>query len=172
MTKKQLTTLERILTRNEQRGKPHAAYPSGDYSIYTDGSVAIVSKTAVDGITFTDRNDALGKMIIDNISNINNDYVLVSTPLDLSGWRKLVKTGKTITIEGAYMRSGKTVQHSGFYNPRLVLDALDSVGTGSKLHIGKWMNGFTALFVTPKDWGWDEPLPELFGFVLPTRKSN
>lgn len=170
MTKKQLATLKRILNRNEQYGKPYAAYPSGSYSIITDGSVAIVSKAEVDGIASTDRNDALIDLIIKSIDNVNNDYVLTSTPLDLSGWRKLVRTGETITIEGEYTSGGKILQHSGFYNPRLVLDALDSVGTGSKLHIGKCSNGFTALFVTPKDWGYDKPLPELFGFVLPTRK--
>lgn len=166
MTNKQLTAMRRILDRNF---RTHSVYVWRDRYILTDGTVAVVSSTEFPGSDFEigEQNEQ-GKNLYDAIMKEvkNGDYV--RTQDDLASWRKVARKEEIVQIEGD-TSNGEHI--SGNFNTRLVVDAMDSIGTGSMLYIGKlhMLSSMCGLIVLPKNYTGGET--DFFGFVLPTRRQ-
>lgn len=166
MTNKQLTAMRRILDRNF---RTHSVYVWGDRYILTDGTVAIVSSTDFSGSDFEigEQNEQ-SKKLYDSIMKEVKDGDYVRTQDDLASWRKVARKEEVVQI-GGDTSNGEHITSN--FNTRLVVDAMDSIGTGSSVYIGKLHKSSNqcGLLVFPKSY--DNGIPDFFGFVLPTRKQ-
>lgn len=177
--KKQITALNRILDweRFYREDKPCGVHPAGDRYIVTEGHIAILLRDKPDGFPDADRQNS----ILNSIESDRNygDHILAFcvTADQIKEWKQLSKPWKEGRIHNAcavpveitaQRENGSTV--SGFFNPLLLVDTAEAVGTGCMFYIGhntRWNSYWPTLLVYPKDWmGTD---PELMGFVLPLR---
>lgn len=179
MLKKQITALNRILDweRFYREDKPCGVHPTGDRYVITEGHVAILLQEKPDGLPEADRQDGILNSIESDRDYGDHTLAFSVTADRIKEWKRLSKPweeGKThktgaVPVEiTAQCEDGSTV--SGFFNPLLLADAAEAVGTGCMVYIGhdtRWNSHYPTLLVYPKDWmGTD---PEIMGFVLPLR---
>lgn len=179
MLKKQIAALNRILSREAltRKDKPCGVHPAGDGYIVADGRCAVLLREKPDGFPEADRQDDIFKQIQNDRDHGDHILALSVTSDIIQEWRRLSKdwkAGKThktgaVPVEiSAQLEDGSKV--SGFFNPILLVDATEAVGTGCMFYIGhnvRWNSHWPTLFVYPKDWM--ESTPEIMGFVLPLR---
>lgn len=179
MLKKQTVSLNRILDRERlyREGKPCGVHPAGDGYIITEGHVAVLIREKPDGFPEADRQDDAFKQIQNDRDYGNHVLALTVTSDIIKEWKRLSKdwkAGKThktgavpVEITAKYEGGSKV---SGFFNPLLLVDAVEAVGIGCMVYIGhntRWTSHWTTLFVYPKDWM--ETDPDIVAFVLPLR---
>lgn len=179
MLKKQIVALNRILDweRFYRNNNSCGVHPTGDRYVVTEGHIAILLREKPDGFPEADRQDGILKSIENDRGY--GDYTLAfsATADQIKEWKRLSKPwkeGKThktgaVPVEITAQRDdGNKV--SGFFNPLLLVDAAEVVGTGCMFYIGhntRWNSHWPTLLVYPKDWmGTD---PKIMGFVLPLR---
>lgn len=192
MTKKQAAALLRMIDReasriewkkqNRKEGDPAVeeiagAHPSHEKYIVTDGYVAVVFPEMPTELPEAEWNDSLYDLIRNDICCNDHFLALTVTAAHISEWKRQAKPWKA----GKNHKTGAvpveiTAQHedgsiiSGFFNPVFLVDAVESVGTGAMIYIGRntrWSVRYPTLLIYPKDWmGTD---PEAIGFVLPLR---
>lgn len=199
MTKKQLAALQRIIKREQAKycddaweankfrddhklvpAKQAGAHPSCDHYVVTDGKVAVIFCKKPDGMPVVERMDGLYDAMSADIecSDKSHDHFLALTVTadHIKEWKKLSKdwkagktqkTGAVPVKLTAETTDGGTV--GGFYDPRYVLDAVEAVGPGAMLYIGRYskFSFYCSLLVFPKNWA--EMEEHTTGYVLPLR---
>lgn len=179
MLKKQIAALNWIQDweRFCREDKPCGVHPAGDGYVITEGHLAILLRKKPDGFPEADRQDDLYKSIQNDREYGDHVLAFAATADMVKSWKHLSrqwKGGKTVKdgappVEITAQREDGT-KVSGFFNPLLLVDAAEAVGTGCMVYIGhntRWNSHWPTLLVYPKDWmGTD---PEIMGFVLPLR---
>lgn len=195
MTKKQLAALQRIIDREASRIEQEkqnrketdpkvervaGVHPSRDHHVITDGNVAVIFCKKPDGVPEAERMDGLYDIMQKDIESSDRYHdhflALTVTAEHISEWKKQAKSwkaGKTYKTGAVPVKltaettDGGTVE--GFYDPRYVLDAVEAVGPGAMLYIGRYsrFSFHCSLLVFPKNW--TEMEEHTTGYVLPLR---
>jgi len=191
MTKKQIAALQRVIDRdasriewkkqNRKEGDPAVeetagVHPSHEKYVVTDGYVAVIFPEKPSELPEAERNDGLYDMMRGDIVNYDHFLALTVTAAHISEWKqqaKLWKAGKThktgaIPVKlSAQTLDGRMIE--GYYNPCYLLDAVEAIGPGAMIYIGKYSRSspFCSLLVYPKNWMEDAD-PKI-GYVLPLR---
>lgn len=179
MLKKQIAALNRILDLEQiyRKDKLCGVHPAGDRYIITEGHVVVLLREKPDGFPEADRQDDVFKQIQNDRDH--GDHILASTVTTdiIKEWKRLSKDWKagkthktgTIPVEiTAQREDGSKV--SGSFNPILLVDVAEAVGTGCMFYIGhntRWNSSWPTLFVYHKDWM--ESAQDIMGFALPLR---
>lgn len=188
MTKKRLSALQRIINRevyqielkkqNNQKLKRVAGlHPSRDRYVVTDGYVALIFCDKPEGVLEAERIDSLYDLVRKNIEDCDHFLALTVTDDHIKEWKhyakqwkagKTYKTGAIPVKLSAQTNDGGTVE--GFYDPRCLVDAVEAIGDGAMLYIGKCSKNsvFCSLLVFPRDW-MENNNHDIMGYVLPIR---
>lgn len=161
MTKKQLAALQRIIDIEQYKrpNSPAGVHPTNEHFIVTDGYVAVMFSEQPDGLNMAEPMESIFKIIMEDMNHGN--HCLVSESVDLNGWRQLArdwkkgkdhKSGATPVVLSTTTDRGETI--IGTFNPRILVDAVEAVGTGAMLYLGYRQNysHYPTLLVYPKDW--------------------
>lgn len=196
MTKKQNAALQRIIDREAYRidlekknqkmdtgiERKAGVHPSWERYIVTDGMVAVIFCEKPDSVPEAERMDGLWDIMRKEVecSDRFTDHflALTVTASHISEWKKLSKdwkagkTNKTGAVPvklTAQNSDGGTVE--GFYDPRYLVDAVEAIGPGAMLYIGRYskQSCFCSLLVFPKNWM--KAADHAIGYVLPLRIS-
>lgn len=179
MTKKQITALNRILARERLRraDEPCGIHPAGNRYIVTDGVAAILLRDKPEGFPEADRQDTVYKSIQNDREYGDHVLAFTATADMVKNWKQMarewqggksVKDGAPPVEITAQREDGAKV--SGFFNPLLLVDAAEAVGTGCMVYIGhntRLNSYWPTLLIYPKDWM--GTAPKITGFVLPLR---
>jgi len=177
VTKKQIKAIENILARESAKridGTPPGVHPSLENYYISDACVTIMFRQKPEGFPEGIQYDDLGRIFSENMESGNYVYSLTATTELVKEWKtqsKLWKKGLT-TASGAvpveitaHCEDGAIV--TGRYDPRLLIDAVESIGTNSMIYIGKFRAlNCNALLVYPKDWV-DTGNSDMIALVLP-----
>lgn len=145
MTKKQITALNRILARERLRraDEPCGIHPAGNRYIVTDGVAAILLRDKPEGFPEADRQDTVYKSIQNDREYGDHVLAFTATADMVKNWKQMarewqggksVKDGAPPVEITAQREDGAKV--SGFFNPLLLVDAAEAVGTGCMVYIG------------------------------------
>lgn len=191
MTKKQAVALQRVIDReasriewkkqNRKKGDPAVeetagAHPSHEKYIVTDGYVAVVFPERPAELPEAERNDGLYDLIRNDIYGYDHFLALTVTAAHISEWKQQAKpwkagknhkTGAIPVKLSAQTFDGGMVE--GFYDPRYLVDAVEAIGPGAMIYIGKYSRSspFCSLLVYPKNWMGNAD--SKVGYVLPLR---
>lgn len=191
MTKKQIVALQRVIDReasriewkkqNRKEGDPAVeetagVHPSHEKYVVTDGYVAIIFPEKPSELPEAERNDGLYDMMQGDIVNSDHFLALTVTAVHISEWKqqakpwkagKSHKTGAIPVKVSVQTPDGGTIE--GYYNPCYLLDAVEAIGPGAMIYIGKYSrySPFCSLLVSPKKW-MEDANPNI-GYVLPLR---
>lgn len=191
MTKKQIAALQRVIDRevsriawkkqNRKEGdlvveETAGAHPSHEKYVVTDGYVAVIFPEKPTELPEAERNDGLYDMMWGDIVNYDHFLALTVTATHISEWKqqakpwkagKTHKTGAVPVKFSVQAPDGGTIE--GYYNPCYLLDAVEAIGPGAMIYIGKYSRNspFCSLLVYPKNWM--ENADSKIGYVLPLR---
>lgn len=194
MTKKQTAALLRIIGRESSRiewekrnekmdtgiEKTAGVHPSWEHHIVTDGIVAVIFHEKPDGLPEAERMDGLYDVMRREIEQSNPFYdhflALTATADHIREWKEQAKpwkagkdskTGAVPVKLTAKKDDGGEIE--GFYDPRYLLDAVEAIGPGAMLYIGRYSaaSPLCSLLVFPKNWMEDND--HVTGYVLPLR---
>lgn len=178
MTKKQQAALQRIINRetarnNENGVKDHGnfvfggVHPVEDGYVITDGYVAVYYHQKPEGFADASQADSLGRVIMNERNNGNHTLIEEKFPLD--DWKKLARQAER---SGATARVTIGPAQDTDFNPRLVVDAMEAIGTGALAYLGRIPNARNStLLIYPKNW-MDNPDSCSFALVLPLRRRK
>lgn len=178
MTKKQQAALQRIINRetsrnNENGVKDHGnfvfggVHPVEDGYVITDGYVAVYYHQKPEGFADASQADSLGRVIMNERNNGNHTLIEEKFPLD--DWKKLARQAER---NGTTARVTIGPAQDTDFNPRLVVDAMEAIGTGALAYLGRIPNARNStLLIYPKNW-MDNPDSCSFALVLPLRRHK
>lgn len=181
MTEVQTAALQRIIRREEAGnvqmsegsvagcfgvGFTAGVHPSCDRYVVTDGGVAVVLGDMPKELPEVMRLDKLYRILEGRINARSYIFALSVTDAHLSKWKEM---SKRWTDEGKYDAEAVPVEITtsednrivGFYNPILLVDAVEAVGSDAVIYIGKYekCNPFHSLLIYPREWTENCKLP-------------
>ena len=176
MTKKQIAALKRIVDRENFRNNkdklpgddgyiPGGVHPSDAGYVVTDGYIAVLFPEKPDGISEAGRLEHIGKIVTDERENGN--HVLIEEKFPLDDWKKFARQEEKLGNQPRVTIGGNTD-----FNPRLVIDAMEAIGTDAMAYLGctSKRTSYNTLLIYPKDW-MEDPDNCPVAFVLPLRRK-
>ena len=195
MTKKQIAALRRIIKREQSvydiaafnankcrsdnktiAPKQAGVHPSLEKHIVSDGCVVVVFSKKPPELPEAERSNGIYEQIQCDIGTHRHVLALTVTAAHISEWRQLSKpwrVGNPHRINAppaqivAQTPDGRTVE--GFYNPCYLVDAVEAIGPGAMIYIGKsvYDGGFylKSLLIYPKNWM--ENADQEIAYVIP-----
>lgn len=179
MTKKQQSAIQRIISRDTSRRNfdkrpgddgfiPGGIHPSDKGYVVTDGMVAIYFPDKPEGFPDASALPRMSKLILDEWKNGN--HILIEQELPVDEWKQVIRQQKNTDYPPRITITVDPLPPSDF-NPRLVIDAMEAMGAGAMVYIGKTRDhpSYDTLLVYPKNWmeSPDSPL----ALVLPYRRT-
>ena len=194
MTKKQQAAMQRIIDREasrieweKQNRKTDAGierragvHPSCGCHIITDGYVAVIFQEKPDELPGAECMDGLWEVMrreVECHDKYTDHFLALTVTADtIKEWKRLSKdwkAGKTHKTGAVPVKL--TVQNDvggvveGYYDPRYLVDAVEAIGPGAMIYIGKYSRSspFCSLLVYPKNGM--ESTDHTIGYVLPLR---
>ena len=197
MTKKQIAALWRIIKREQSMydtaalnankfrsnhktiaPKQAGVHPSLEKYIVTDRCVAVIFSKKPPELPGAERNNGLYEQIQCDISAHRHILALTVTAAHISEWKRLSKpwrAGNPYRISAppaqvaAQSPDDRTVV--GLYNPCYLIDAVEAIGPGAMIYIGRsvYDSGvcLNTLLIYPQNW-MENPDHEI-AYVLPRR---
>ncbi len=181
MTKKQIKALQNIIARENARHPVEITggiHPSMENFCITDGRMIIMFHQKPEGFPDGSRLDDFDKIMKRNLEYGNHIFALTATADLVSEWKKLIKPwNRGMTPKNGAVPVEITAKHDngsvefGRYDPRLLVDAVETVGPNALVYIGKdkrFSTHFPTLLIFPKNWV-DTGNSDIAALVLPRR---